>query len=315
MLGNFSIRLENLLKATLLSVALVAAAVHPAAALADSTPASVPSRNQASVKFSKGLLWKIETAGRAPSYLFGTIHSADPRITTLPDVVRSRFDRASSFTMEMLISGTGIATMAEAMFFEGRQTLRAVIGDELYSQAKQALVDHGLPTRDLNKKKPWVVIMLLSIPQAEAGLPLDMLLQLEATVQGKPTYGLESMAEQIAVFDGMPLDDQIALLRDTMQMRVEVRRQFEELLQAYRDRDLHALIELVYGYKSAATAEAYESMLERLLTRRNLVMVKRMAPRLNEGNAFIAVGAAHLPGESGLLNLLERAGYRLSPLY
>lgn len=267
-----------------------------------------------SKKFSKGLLWKVESPGRQPSYVFGTMHSADPRVTQLPQVVRAAFDQSSSFTMEMLVNGAGIASMAEAMFFKGDQTLRRIIGQNLYTEAKQAMIEHGLPTRDLNKKKPWVVIMLLSTPRAEAGLALDLLLQLEATVQGKPTYGLETMEEQIAVFNDMSLEDQVALLKDTVYMRVEVKRQFERLLQAYRDRDLVALMSLVRGYPRQSS-RAFETMLERLLTKRNVTMVERLRPRLEEGNAFIAVGAAHLPGESGLLSLLENVGYRVTAVY
>lgn len=286
--------------------------LQPMAGLA--TSAHARASGGQSLRFTKGLLWKIESPGRSASYLFGTIHSADPRVTKLPPVVRSAFDRASSFTMEMLINGTGIASMAEAMFFEQGQTLRAVLGNELYSLAEQAMADHGLPTIGLNKKKPWVVIMLLNTPRAEAGLALDMLLQLEATLQGKPTYGLETMEEQIAVFNGMSLDDQVALLKDTVRVREIIARQFESLIRTYRARDLVGLMTLVNGHERFSTP-AYQTMLDRLLTRRNEIMLERMRPRLVEGNAFIAVGAAHLPGESGLLQLLQQAGYQISVVY
>lgn len=266
------------------------------------------------LKFNKGLLWKIESRGRQPSYLFGTIHSADPRVTRLPPPVRAAFDEASSFTMELLISGAGIVSMAEAMFFSGDQTLRSVVGEDLYVKTQQAMTDHGLPIQGLNKKKPWVVLMLLSTPRPEPRLALDMLLQLQATVQGKQIYGLETMEEQIAVFNDMPIDEQVALLQDTIRLRANIDRQFESMLQAYRNRDLAVLMSLVYESGPQGTP-AYDNLLERLLARRNTIMVKRMRAQIEAGNAFIAIGAAHLAGEHGLLRLLEQEGYRITAVY
>lgn len=265
-------------------------------------------------RFTRGLLWKIEPAGGHPSFLYGTMHTADPRVTTLPAPVRSAFDQASSFTIELLINADGMVSMAEAMFFPNGQTLSTVLGPQLYRQAEQALTDQGLPTHDLERKKPWVVIMLLSAPRVEFGLPLDLRLQLQATLEGKPTFGLESMQEQIAVFNGLPLPDQVMLLKDTLRYQAHVARQFEQLLQAYLARDLAALIKVLRTPERDST-DAFDTMMERLLDRRNRVMLERMRPRLQEGNAFIAVGAAHLPGEGGLLQLLTNAGYRVSAVY
>lgn len=265
-------------------------------------------------KFSRGLLWKIESPGRKASYLFGTMHSADPRVTDVHPSVRDALNNASSFTMELLFNGASISSMAEAMFFTKGQSLRAAVGDELFEQTEQAMAEHGFPTRGLNSKKPWVVIMMLNTPRAEPGLALDLLLQLEATLQDKPTFGLETMEEQIGVFNDMAIEDQVTLLRHAVRIHGQITREFERLVETYRSGDLNGLMELVRGYKDEAGG-AYDAMLERLLTRRNHVMVQRMAPRLKEGNAFIAVGAAHLPGENGLLDLLEQAGYRVSAVY
>ncbi len=265
-------------------------------------------------RFSRGLLWKIESPGREASYLFGTMHSADPRVTNVHQSVRDALNNASSFTMELLLNGASISSMAEAMFFAKGQSLRAAVGDELFEQTKQAMAEHGFPTRGLDSKKPWVIIMMLSTPLVEPGLALDLLLQLEATLQSKPTFGLETIEEQIGVFNDMSMEDQVTLLRHAVRIHGEITREFERLVEIYRSGDLNRLMELVRGYKDEEGG-AYDAMLERLLTRRNRVMVERMAPRLKEGNAFIAVGVAHLPGKNGLLDLLDRVGYHVSAVY
>jgi uncharacterized protein YbaP (TraB family) len=265
-------------------------------------------------RFSRGLLWKIESPGREASYLFGTMHSADPRVTNVHQSVRDALNNASSFTMELLLNGASISSMAEAMFFAKGQSLRAAVGDELFEQTKQAMAEHGFLTRGLDSKKPWAIIMMLNTPAAEPGLALDLLLQLEATLQSKPTFGLETIEEQIGVFNDMSMEDQVTLLRHAVRIHSEITREFERLVESYRSGDLNGLMELVRGYKDEEGG-AYDAMLDRLLTRRNQVMVERMAPRLKEGNAFIAVGVAHLPGENGLLDLLDRVGYHVSAVY
>ncbi len=290
----------------------------PAAASGALSPASHGSRHSSlsssADPYTRGLLWKVESQGHEPSYLLGTIHSDDPRVVRLPDPVRQIFDRSDSFTMEMIPDGDGIVRMAEALYFKDGRTLKAVIGEELYAQAKAAIEYRGLPTADLARKKPWAIVMALSVPTAKTGMFLDLALQMQATLQDKPTYGLESMDEQLSVFDDMPMQDQIALLREALRIYREIDQQTEELIQAYLARDLKRLMEIVGEFRPD-NQRAYDSMMTRLLTQRNLKMAERMQPRLREGNAFIAVGAAHLSGDHGLLHLLARQGYRLTPIY
>ena len=265
--------------------------------------------------FNHGLLWKIETPGIAPSYLFGTYHTNDPRITTLPCPVKDVFDRASSYTMEVITNGAGIVSMAEAMFFNDGKTLKDVLGEPLYQKTLRTVgATETTKTGGINNMKPWAVMMLLSSPREGRGLFLDMALQFDATHRGMPTYGLETMQEQIAVFNGMSLDDQIVLLRDAVQNYQLTQDAMEELTRAYLKRDLSALLALNEKFKPK-DARVYADMMDRLLVRRNANMAERMRVRLKEGNAFVAVGALHLPGDNGLLRLLSAAGYHVTRVY
>ncbi len=272
-------------------------------------------RNSSTPTHAKGLLWKIEKAGVMPSYLFGTIHSDDPRVTTLPDTVATTFDNSHSFTMEALIdNSSSILEMAEAMFFSDERTLAGVLGKELYAQTIQAMSQHGLPVEGIEKQKPWVVIMSLSMPKPKTGQFLDLILKTRATLQDKPVYGLESMKEQIAVFDELPMEEQIALLKETLGAQDKFEVQFEELTRAYLQRDLAGLMEITAEHNPKQDGLS-ERFMDRLLAKRNVRMLERLTPRLKEGDAFIAVGAAHLSGPQGLLNLLEKAGYRVTSVY
>ena len=263
--------------------------------------------------FRYGLLWKIEAPGVAPSYLFGTIHMSDPRITTLPCPVKEVFDRSASYTMEVIFNGAGFDSMAEAMFFSDGKTLKEVLGEPLYQDTLRVAHASGMAQADsINTMKPWAVMVALSAPPA--GLFLDMALQLDATLQDKPTYGLETMAEQIAVFNDMSLNDQVVLLRDAVQNYQLTQNAMQELTRAYLQRDLGALLSIDDKYKPQ-DARVYVTMMDRLLVQRNANMAERMRTRLKEGNAFVAVGALHLPGENGLLRLLSAAGYHVTRVY
>jgi len=264
--------------------------------------------------FDRGLLWKIEGTGGKSSYLFGTIHSDDPRVTKIPDPVQAAFDSSTTFTMEMVAGGNAFLEMAERMFFNGGRTLPDVLGASLYAQTENALRERGLPTADIERKKPWAIVMMLSAPKPRTGLFLDLALQMQATLKGKQTFGLESIGEQLAVFDELPMPDQVALLEDTLAMRNQMDAQLEAMIKAYLARDLARLMQLAAEHDRDAAA-IHDKLMQRLLTRRNHRMAERMLPRLEEGNAFIAIGTAHLPGADGVLALLQARGYRISRVY
>lgn len=270
--------------------------------------------NDAATKYERGLLWRVESPGVAPSFVFGTLHSDDPRITRLPAPVRQAFDGAKSFTLELVLDADAFAAMAERMFYTDGRTLPGVAGPELYARAREVLREAGVPDVGLERQKPWVVVMMLSMPRPKHGPFLDALLQAQATEQGKAVYGLETIAEQLAVFDDMAQADQVTLLKETLASHKQMRALLEELTQSYLARDLGQLMRVADRHRPA-DSRVYDRLMQRLLVDRNRKMTERMAPRLKEGNAFIAIGAAHLPGANGVLDRLERAGYRLHAVY
>lgn len=284
------------------------------AATATNAGVAAPAKPPAAVKYTRGLLWKIEAPGARSSYLFGTIHSDDRRVTALPEPVIKALDASSRFTMEAIIDGEGLVHMAEAMHFSDGRTLEQVVGKKLYAESVKALAARGIPTLGVEKQKPWAVMMALSMPPPKTGEYLDLILQDRATRQNKPVSGLETIQEQLAVFDELPLPDQVALLKEAVQEQDIFEKELEEMIGAYLVRDIAALAEAGAKHKPV-NDRLYRSVMDRLLTQRNTRMAARLGPILKDGSAFIAVGAAHLPGESGLLNLLEQAGYRVTPVY
>jgi uncharacterized protein YbaP (TraB family) len=265
----------------------------------------------------KGLLWKIDKPGYNPSHLFGTIHSEDPRVNQLPPIVRSRFEHASSVTLEVLMDVPSILKAASAMFFTGEESLDQLLDEELYAQVVKVLLKYDIPPMVTKKLKPWAVVVTLSTPPADTGEILDLLLYKEAEKLQIPLYGLETVDEQLAVFEAFPLNQQVILLKETLKHLDQMPDIFDRLHELYLKRDLTTLMAFGVEYMrdNSNNKQLVDTFYKRMVDDRNLRMVRRMQKRLREGNAFIAVGALHLPGEKGLLKLLEVRGYMVSAVY
>jgi len=265
--------------------------------------------------FSKGLLWKVESQSGQPAYLFGTMHSEDKRVTTLPAPVQKAFDSSSSFTLEVKLDvQVAFETLSRMMITDG-SNLNTIIGDQLFAKSAALMIGYGMPEPVLNGLKPWAVFVTLSTPKIKTGLFLDKVLYDMAVSSGKKIYGLETVSEQLSIFDDMPVDDQVILLKDTIENHARLPGIFEEMTSIYVQRDLDGLVAFNEKHIKVGNTRVTEALMERLLVDRNVRMVDRMTDQLKQGGAFIAVGALHLPGKKGILNLLQNKGYEISAVY
>jgi uncharacterized protein YbaP (TraB family) len=269
----------------------------------------------AEIPYGKGLLFRIEKGDAQPSYLFGTVHLEDRRVLTLPQPVRTAFDESRAVVLEITLDETAILASALGMLITDGRELRDIVGEELYLRTVSAMERRGIPEVALRHYKPWSVMTLLVIPQPETGLFLDLVLYQTAQAEGKQVRGLESIDEQLAVFDEISEDDQVKLLEETLNNLDKLPTIFEKMLNAYLARDLAGLVEINEAYQDLGDPVLAEKFQKRLVDSRNLRMVERLHPMLEEGGVFVGVGALHLPGEEGILNLLNRAGYRIEVVY
>jgi len=256
-----------------------------------------------------GLLWRIGAGGQKPSYLLGTIHSEDPRVTRLKPAVADALDRCDRFVMEMKLDTNAFMQFGATMMLEQDADLEALVGKDLFNQVMSAMADYGMPEPVVRRLKPWAVIAMLSMPKSRGGLILDMVLYQRATSQGKPASGLESADEQLAVFEGLSLRDQIELLEMTLEQRPSQPLVFEQLIDAYAADDLNRIANIAKLDHAQARMASARNFMVRLNDDRNRRMVQRIIPYLEQGNSFIAVGALHLSGPQGILSLIRQKGY------
>ena len=263
----------------------------------------------------QGILWQIERAGSRPSYLLGTVHSADSRVINLPDIVLQKLRAADSFVAELKLDRISNQEAGRLMFLPAGQKLESLIGTTRYQACVKLLAQYGITEQQVQHMKPWAVVVTLSMPRTHGGMVMDERLYQQAETQGKQTYGLETSREQVSVFEAFSLQEQIVMLDDAIKEFDRLPAAFDEILHYYLQRDLSGLERISDKYMLQGNSLLARSFKQRALLDRNYRMVRRMKPRLVEGNSFIAVGALHLPGEEGILRLLEKEGYRLKAIY
>lgn len=264
-------------------------------------------------RFDRGLLWKITGPGIETSYLFGTIHVADDEVVNLPQVVNEKFAASRIYVMEALPEAAEATRLSQMMFFDDHRRLSDLLSDSMYDRTVRILAAYHVPEEAVAKLKPWAAFITMSYP-ADMRRILDLRLLQAAEDSGMDARGLETLEEQGEIFNRIALQDQVTLLEDTVCYHDRFLEDFEVMKSLYLDRDLRGLY--LYGQRySFDDNSVYDSLTSTVLTNRNRVMTERMLPILEEGRAFIAIGAMHLPGREGVLALLEKKNYSISRVY
>ena len=265
------------------------------------------------VKYGTGILWKISGKERIPSYLFGTIHVADQRILDLPEQVTRALGETDLFVMEALPELEQAAMFSDMMFFRDGNRLDKLITAPIFEKTVEIMKQYMIPEQVVAIMKPWAAYVTMNYPP-QSGAVLDLELMARASLNGKDIKGLESMAEQGEIFNKLPVSTQVRLLTDTVCHYDTVVDDIEEMKEFYLNQDTGGLYNYTNRYSIKDDA-IYMDLMNNLLTRRNHTMADRMQDILNKGNAFIAIGALHLPGDEGVLNLLNKRGYYISKVY
>lgn len=265
-------------------------------------------------RYQRGLLWRISKPDVSPSYLFGTIHLADHDVKGLPAPVASAFDQSRRFVMEALLDGADLGHWTLDTIAEDGGALRDQLGPALFGRASLLLSNYAIPPSVVDRMKAWTVYLTLSTPPDPAGLPLDLDLEMRAEQAGKPVSGLETVSEQIDSIAALPMEEQVALVKDAVCHYDILQEDIRQMKRLYLGRDLAGLVRAANRYELAETPR-HQHLLQKLLFERNGRLFQRMQPYLQQGEAFIALGALHLPGEQGLLMRLEREGYTVEPIY
>ncbi|QLG88287.1 TraB/GumN family protein [Chitinibacter bivalviorum] len=275
------------------------------------------SANSEKSSASNAVLWKIEKSGVPESWLFGTAHISDSRVAKFSPAVEAALNQSKHIGTEIKIDFGSMMAMGNAMLTK-EPTLPAKLSAEQYTKLLPELAAREYPEVAAAKFKPWAAAMLLMTPAKVKGeIPMDMRVMKHAMENEKDYFGVETVDEQLSYFQNIPEAKQIVLLNALISQQDKLAKSYEQLLNAYVKQDLDALQKLAEQDEISlpeADQAWFKEWQTKLISERNPVMAKRIQEHLLEGNAFIAIGALHLPGKDGLIERLRAAGYTVTPV-
>ena len=266
--------------------------------------------SRAQVPAENSLLWEISGRGLAkPSYLFGTIHLICPTDFSLSDSLKSTLSRTQQVALEMDMDDPGMmAGMMKTMNMTAGNELKKLVTEQEYQRLDRFFRDSvhvGLAM--FERAKPFVLMgplfntVLDCQPQS-----YEMALVELAGKQKSEVIGIETLEEQMAIFDTIPYTDQAKMLLNLIDSLPSARKEFKSLVALYKAQNINEL----YGMtlKSEFGMEGNEEV---MLFARNQKWIPRIRRIASAKPTFFAVGAAHLGGERGVIALLRKEGFRV----
>lgn len=262
------------------------------------------------------LLWRIVPAQAGDtSFLYGTMHSTDDRAFRHVEAVQQVLPRCATVAGELDLSGSGNVALGlmERLMLPVGSELKDLYSRKQWKRLEPALRSQLGPMMApmMGRMKPFFILATLSQGDmaADHARMLDDALMEDGRQLEKRVIGLESVEEQMAALDAIPLPEQAQLLYDHV-VGDGGREDLDALHDAYAVQDLDRIWRLT---NEATTASA--AFEKALLTDRNRILVHRMDSVMGaDGTALFLIGAAHLPGAEGLLEGLRRRGFAVFPV-
>jgi uncharacterized protein len=248
-------------------------------------------------------------------YLAGSIHLLKAADATLPAAFERAYTGSRTLVMELDLGATNQLEAAGWMMEHGvlpeGSSLRKVIGETRYRRVSAEATRLGLPIESLDQLSPWVLgLQLLEMQYMQLGFDpqegVEQQLERRAQSDGKHTAGLETVSEQLGVFETLSQEDQARFLDMVVTEMHDVESETQSVVVAWRAGDAAKLAALLGDeYKS------FPALYRSLVTDRNRRWVPQIEKLLKDkDNYFVVVGALHLVGDGGLLELMRRDGFR-----
>jgi len=281
----------------------------------------------ATVENGNGNFWKVEKPGLPASYLFGTAHLADERITAWLPRIRPMLESSRLLFVELadldpsLMASSGLLQQY-GMLPDG-ETLDSRLTDEEQKLLGALSASHGMPWFSARRMKPGLLAIMLGIPPC-AKIPmlrgekvLDALIIEAAKDSEVPVIGLETLESQLSKLSELDQDKMLAGVVEAARMDarflVDI---FETTVRTHQTGEIAMMLSLMHELRKdfPNNAESMETIKDVLLDTRNIGMHERALGEMEKGGVFLAVGALHLPGKRGLVQLFQDSGFTVTPV-
>ncbi len=261
-------------------------------------------------KLKKSLLWSIEGNEIQKSYVFGTFHMLPQDDFELKEKVKIAFQAVDQIVMELDMDDPGmqVEMMKNIQMKDGKTLDQFMTEEDLDILNEQLMAAANLTASQVNTFKPFMVETFL-LPTFIEGTPAsyEMTFVQMAMDRSMPMEGLEEVADQVSVFDKIPYEKQVEDLLDILRNRSNMEELFARMIELYKKEDINKLYVESLDYFDDAEVDL-------LLHKRNANWIERMTQFSREKSTFYAVGAGHLGGEKGVIQLLMDAGYTVKPI-
>lgn len=268
------------------------------------------------------VLWQIDSEDLdAPSYLLGTIHLIPADMFFWPDEFQEAYEASTQVVMEtneLSMDPSAMMSIMPKIMLPDGQTLEDLVTEAEYARIDQFFSEMGLPVVLFKNMKPFFLYMLVDIDMGSLFRDDIKSYEMEITEianqDEKPILGLETLDFQVSIFDSIPYEDQANLLVQSIEDKMAATEtgsvsSSDELFQTYVDQDLNAILREIMQ-----TDVGLANFSRLLLEDRNRDWIPKIEEIVRQAPSLIAVGAAHLPGETGVIHLLKQAGYTLTPI-
>jgi uncharacterized protein YbaP (TraB family) len=265
-----------------------------------------------SVDTVRSLLWRIDKAGSKTSWLFGTMHMICSEDYLWTEAMEQGLRQSSLVCLEMDMDDPAtIMQVAAGMMDTGGRTLRDYFTPQQYERLEQYVRDSlGMNLALFSRMKPFALqaLFVTNIDDCSEQLSYESEIMNAAKKQGKEVVGLETAAQQLALVDRISVDSIVAAVMEMVDNPDPGTAEYQAMLAAYRSQDLERLHRIVM--ETEGIAELSGPFLEE----RNRAWIGRMAELMQGESVFFAVGAGHLWGAQGLIQLLRERGYTVTPV-
>jgi uncharacterized protein len=261
------------------------------------------------------LLWQISGNHlNKPSYLFGTMHLLCAEDAQLSDSLRFAIDQAKQVYFEIDLDNM-VETLGAMRYLNMKDNLKLsdLLSEEEYQRVREYFKKHKtmLPMSMMDHLKPYFITSLISESRFPCAAKdgMEQVIMKQAKKEGKPINGLETVQFQASVFDSIPYKRQaMDLVKMIDSAGAAGDTSDRQLTEVYRQQDLNKMQELT------AAEDGMGEFLDLLLYNRNANWVAKIPAIMRDAPALFAVGAGHLGGEKGVIRLLRKAGFTVTPM-
>ncbi|HPW67440.1 MAG TPA: TraB/GumN family protein [Salinivirgaceae bacterium] len=260
---------------------------------------------------NNSILWEISGNGlEHKSHLYGTIHIQDKRVFQYGKTVEDILKNTSIIAVEIELDKIEPMSAMQAMMMKD-STLDQLLSPDEYALLEEKYTEiTGTSLATAQQMKPFFLSanIILSLIPKDFPVALDMHLIQYGRKENKRVVGLETFTEQMELIDMLSYSEQARMLLESLTDTIDIADILDNMLNAYLNMEADSLMVLI---KDPSLPEQFAKA---MISKRNHIMADRLEPLLKEGSVFCAVGAGHLFGEEGVIDLLKAKGYTLKPI-